>query len=230
MPTRFALLMFICAIASAAPPAAPPIDMVQAKAAFAEAEAVSNKEGGHLWGKKLYGALFFVDPETRYVVANEPDSEDVLHATDGVFVGTLPKEILLANAPVEWQGKRWTMLLWPTIPTDTIDRRIIFAHELFHRIQPGLGLMAPDSPNLQLDTPEGRLWLQLEWRALAAALSNRGLRKPGPSAMRSLSAAIATICLPDPPRRKQASKSPKVFPNIRGRLPVNLTAIRRGGA
>jgi hypothetical protein len=174
MPTRFALLMFICAIASAAPPPAPPIDMMQAKAAFAEAEAVSNKEGGHLWGKKLYGALFFVDPETRYVVANEPDSEGVLHATDGVFVGTLPKEILIANAPVEWQGKRWTMLLWPTIPTDTIDRRIIFAHELFHRIQPGLGLMAPDSPNLQLDTPEGRLWMQLEWRALAAALVEQG--------------------------------------------------------
>ena len=174
MATRFALLMFICAIASAAPPAASPIDMVQAKAAFAEAEAVSNQEGGRLWGKKLYGALFFVDPETRYVVANEPDSEGVLHAADGLYVGTLPTEILLANAPVEWQGKRWTMLMWPTLPSDTIERRIIFAHESFHRIQPGLGLMAPDSPNLQLDTPEGRLWLQLEWRALAAALIAQG--------------------------------------------------------
>ena len=174
MPTRFALLMFICASASAAPPAAPPIDMAQAKAAFAEAEAVSNQEGGRLWGKKLYGALFFVDPETRYVVANQPDSEGVLHATDGLYVGTLPKEILVSNAPVEWQGKRWTMLMWPTLPGDTIERRIIFAHESFHRIQPGLGLMAPDSPNLQLDTPEGRLWLQLEWRALAAALVAQG--------------------------------------------------------
>ena len=174
MPTRFALLMFICAIASAAPPAAPPIDMVQAKAAFAEAETVSNQEDGRLWGKKLYGALFFVDPETRFVVANEPDSEGVLHATDGLYVGTLPKAILVANAPVEWQGKRWTMLMWPTLPSGTIERRIIFGHELFHRIQPGLGLMAPDSPNLQLDTPEGRLWLQLEWRALAAALVEQG--------------------------------------------------------
>ncbi len=179
MPTRISLLMLVCAIASAAslaaaPPTAPPIDTVQAKAAFAEAAAVSNREGGRLWGKKLYGALFFVDPETRYVVANEPDPEGVLHATDGVYVGTLPKEIIVSNAPIEWQGKRWTMLMWPTIPTDTVDRRITFAHELFHRIQPGLGLMAPDSPNLQLDTPEGRLWLQLEWRALAAALAAQG--------------------------------------------------------
>ncbi len=113
--------------------------MVQAKAAFAEAEAVSNQEGGRLWGKKLYGALFFVDPETRYVVANEPDSEGVLHATDGLYVGTLPKEILVANAPVEWQGKRWTMLMWPTLPSETIERRIIFAHELIPPHSAGTG-------------------------------------------------------------------------------------------
>jgi hypothetical protein len=174
MLRRFGLLMFVGAIASAAPPASSPIDITQAKAAFAEAEAVSNKEGGRLWGKKLYGGLFFVDPETRAVVANEPDPDGVLHAANGVYVGTLPKEIIVSNAPVEWQGKRWTMLIWPTIPTVTIDRRITFAHELFHRIQPGLGLMAQDSLNLQLDTPEGRLWLQLEWRALAAALAKEG--------------------------------------------------------
>jgi hypothetical protein len=171
---RFASLMSCCAIVCAAPAAPPPIDVAQAKAAFAEAEAVSNKEGGRLWGTKLYGGLFFVDPETRAVVANEPDSEGVLHAASGAYVGTLPKEIIVSNAPVEWQGKRWTMLMWPTIPTDTIDRRIAFAHELFHRIQPALGLMAQDSPNLQLDTLEGRLWLQLEWRALAAALIEQG--------------------------------------------------------
>ena len=137
---RFAFSMFVCAIASAAPPAAPsPIDLAQAKAAFAEAQAVSNDEGGRLWGKKLYGGLFFVDPESRAVVANEPDPDGVLHATEGVYVGTLPKEIIVSNAPVEWEGKRWTMLMWPTIPTDTIERRVTFAHELFHRIQPGLG-------------------------------------------------------------------------------------------
>jgi hypothetical protein len=174
MLPRFTLMMSICAVASAAPPASSPIDIAQAKAAFAEAEAVSNQEGGRLWGKKLYGGLFFVDPETRAVVANEPDPMGVLHAADGVYVGTLPKEIIVSNAPVEWEGKRWTMLMWSTIPTDVIDRRITFAHESFHRIQPALGLMAADSLNLQLDTLEGRLWLQLEWRALAAALAEQG--------------------------------------------------------
>jgi hypothetical protein len=50
----------------------------------------------------------------------------------------------------------------------------MFAHEMFHRIQPALHLDAPDTLNLQLDTVDGRLWLQLEWRALAAALIERG--------------------------------------------------------
>src|SRR5580698_1581592 len=173
-PMRSAFPIFVCAIASAAPPAPLSIDITQAKAAFAEAEAVSDREGGHLWGKKLYGRLFFVDPATRAVVANEADPDGVLHAESGLFVGTLPKDLIVSNAPIEWGGKRWTMLMWPTIPTNAIDRQIIFAHEMFHRIQPELGLMSPDSSNLQLDTLEGRLWLRLEWRALAAALVEQG--------------------------------------------------------
>ena len=47
-------------------------------------------------------------------------------------------------------------------------------HELFHRIQPQLGLLVPDLPNPHLDTTEGRYWLRLEWRALAAALAATG--------------------------------------------------------
>jgi hypothetical protein len=163
--------------AESATAAAPSIDIGQAKAAFAEAKAVSDEDAGRLWKKILYGAMFFVDPDTRYVVANEPDPHGVLHAQDGVFVGTLPKDVIVSNAPTEWDGKRWTMLMWPTIPTDTITRRITFGHEIFHRVQPELGLMAPDSLNLQLDTEEGRLWLQLEWRALAAALAGQGPEK-----------------------------------------------------
>src|ERR1700733_1144054 len=172
LPVQAALVMFVAVAARAQTPA--PIDLAKAKDAFAEAQAVSDKEGGHLWGQKLYGAMFFVDPATRTVVANEPDPQGVLHADSGAYVGTLPESVIVSNAPVEWEGKRWTMLMWPTIPPDIITRHITFAHELFHRIQPGLGLMTADTPSLHLDTPEGRLWLQLEWRALAAALVETG--------------------------------------------------------
>jgi hypothetical protein len=147
-----------------------PIDLAAAKRVFADAKSASDAEGGRLWGKKLYGHMLLVDPETRAVVANEPDPQGVLRASGGCFVGTLPKTLIISNAPTDWEGQRWTMLILPTIPDDPITRRVTLAHELFHRIQPELHLMADDTPSPDLDTAEGRVWLQLEWRALAAAL------------------------------------------------------------
>ena len=51
-------------------------------------------------------------------------------------------------------------------------------HELFHRIQPELGLITAGGParagDAHLDTLEGRVWLRLEWRALARALCQSG--------------------------------------------------------
>ncbi len=146
-----------------------PIDLDKAKKAFSEARQISQNDAGHLWGKLLYGAMLLVDPETRAVVANEPDAQGLLHPQGSVYVGTLPESVPVADAPTEWAGKRWTMLRWP-LPEDTLTRRVEFAHEMFHRIQPELHPNAPDTSNLHLDTAEGRLWLELEWRALAAAL------------------------------------------------------------
>jgi hypothetical protein len=169
---QIACVLLVSLAASAQTP--PPIDLAKAKDYFAEAKAYSDRDGGRLWGMKLYGAVFFVDPDTRFVVANEPDPEGVLHADGDLYVGKLPQSVIVSNAPTEWEGKRWTMLIWPTIPEDAVVRRIMFEHESFHRIQPALHLEAPDTPSLHLDTPEGRLWMQLEWRALAAALVQQG--------------------------------------------------------
>ncbi|MFP4004300.1 MAG: hypothetical protein ACLFV8_11030 [Alphaproteobacteria bacterium] len=146
------------------------LEAEKAKAIFSEAREISDREGGRLWGEKLYGPMFFVDPETRAVIANEADAEGNLQKQDDVYRGRLPKDVMVSNSPAEWAGKRWTMLIWPTLPEEPLPRRIMLAHEMFHRIQPKLGLDAPDLLNGHLDTLEGRLWLQLEWRALAAAL------------------------------------------------------------
>ena len=83
-----------------------PSDIAQAKKAFADAQAVSEKEGGHLWGRKLYGKMLFVDPQTRFTVSNEPDARGVLHPSDGVYVGTLPENVIVSNAPTEWEENR----------------------------------------------------------------------------------------------------------------------------
>ncbi len=56
------------------------------------------------------------------------------------------------------------------LPSDEYKRRVLLAHESFHRIQPKLGFRSRETSNAHLDTVEGRYLLQLEWRALAAAL------------------------------------------------------------
>lgn len=45
------------------------------------------------------------------------------------------------------------------------------AHELYHRIQPDIGLPASNPSNDHLDSVDGRILLQLEWRALRRALT-----------------------------------------------------------
>jgi hypothetical protein len=121
----------------------------------------------------LYGPILLVDPATRTVVANEPDGEGLLHPDGELRTGTLPASVPLANSPTEWSGKRWTMLLWP-LPPQPVTRHVMLAHEMFHRIQPQLGIPMEDSLCAHLDSLQGRLWLQLEWRALAAALVTHG--------------------------------------------------------
>jgi hypothetical protein len=51
---------------------------------------------------------------------------------------------------------------------------LLLIHELFHRIQPQLGLLVQDLPSDHLDTPEGRYWMQLEWKALSRAIGSPG--------------------------------------------------------
>jgi hypothetical protein len=63
------------------------------------------------------------------------------------------------------------MVMWP-LPTDKLERLRLMAHESWHRIQSDLGLPASSPSNEHLDTRDGRIWMQFEWRALAAALRN----------------------------------------------------------
>jgi hypothetical protein len=50
-------------------------------------------------------------------------------------------------------------------------------HESFHRVQDSLGLPASNPANNHLDSANGRIWLQLEWRALSEALIRTGAQR-----------------------------------------------------
>ncbi len=149
------------------------LDLRLARQYFDEAQTLWNRDGGRLWGRPLNGPLLFVDRGTRRVAANQADAEGRLRADGSLFVGELPAGVPAANTSTTWAGVRWIMVLWP-LPRDPAQRRVLLMHESWHRVQKDLGLPPTGPANAHLDTLEGRYWLQLEWRALARALSERG--------------------------------------------------------
>ena len=153
----------------------PPIDATLTTAAqyFREANALCRRDDGKLWGVSLCAPVLLVEPQTRAVVANQADRESVLTKNGSVFAGRLPAQVNVANTAVEWAGVKWTMMMLP-LPEDKIRRAGLMAHEMWHRAQNNIGFPASGAANDHLDSRDGRLWLQLEWRALAKALSSRG--------------------------------------------------------
>jgi hypothetical protein len=168
-------LVSLLAACSRPPPVipndAPPIPLAEAKAAFADAATRCTADHGALWGVPLCGPIMVVDRDARFVVANQADELGKLAEASGVFVGTLPADENIANTATTWAGVRWVQLGWP-LPADRQARGVLMMHEQFHRIAADLAmpLVSVKLPE-HLDSTDGRYWLQLEWRALAAALT-----------------------------------------------------------
>jgi hypothetical protein len=148
--------------------AAAQVDQQRADAYFKEAAAICQRDAGRLWGVSLCGPMVFADAPTRTLATNQPRP-----------TVEQPRPLGFANAPIEWGGSRWAAYIWDF--TRSLPDRVraqFLLHELFHRIQPDLGLLPAGGParsgNAHLDTFEGRVWLRLEWRALARALAQSG--------------------------------------------------------
>jgi hypothetical protein len=158
-------------------PAAAQVDHERAEAFFKDADAICQRDGGRLWGVSLCGPMVFADARTRTLVTNQPRPTEEQSRSLG-----------FANSPMEWGGTRWTAFMWDftiSLP-NARTRQMFMLHELFHRIQPELGLVTLSGQNPHLDTVEGRIWLRLEWRALA-----RGLDQSGQDRKRAVSDAAA---------------------------------------
>ena len=161
------------------------IDLALARQYFGELRQTSDIDAGRTWGVSLYGPILFVDASSRVVVANRPDPQGALKPKDGVWTGTFPDNLNPANTAIDWLGVRWTMVMWP-VNDFRQPRERLLVHECFHRIQEGLGLPARDAVNNHLDSAEGRIWLELEWRAL-----ERALRQPDTARKAAIADALA---------------------------------------
>jgi len=170
----------------AAQPAHAAIDATAAATVLREAASLCTADGGALWGRSLCGPILLVDPTDGAIVANQADANGALKPSGPVFTGVLPDTEILANSSIPWSGTLWAEMLWP-LPEEVAKRHVMLSHEMFHRIQPDLGFSRLDGANTHLDTLDGRMLLQLEWRALAAAL-----KAPGAAARRrAVSDALA---------------------------------------
>lgn len=144
-----------------------------AEASLSDYQTACQADAGRLWGQSLCGPLILVDPATRAAIANEQPPGGKFELAGGLWRGSLPPGIPTSNFALTWVGRRWSMVLLP-LPPDRYDRLALLVHESFHRIQPALGLSGTDPLNPHLDEREGRYWLRLELRALAAALEATG--------------------------------------------------------
>jgi len=138
---------------------------------FSDIDSLLKVDNGKFWGSPLYGPLLFINPETRVFYTNENNSDNEFEKIGNIYRDSLPSEINIANTAINWNNKRWTMVMLP-LPTDRVSRNNLIIHELFHGIQPTIGFEnLQEMDNGHLDTYDGRLLLKLELEALEKALS-----------------------------------------------------------
>lgn len=147
-----------------------PLTPANAAKYFAEFTHDCRADNGMLWGVSLCGPMLYVDPTSRRVVASQADAEGYLKAAaDGTFTGMFPADRPIANTSAWWSGTHWIELVWP-LSANPVTRRVAMAHESYHRVQAQIVPISLRGTNTHLQTLYGRYTMQLEWRALAAAL------------------------------------------------------------
>src|SRR6185436_13329189 len=155
--------LFLLVLVGAAAPANAQLQPQLADRYFKEATTLCERDAGRLWGVSLCGPMVIFDQATRTRATSQPEPE-----------GPIPRFPGFVDGPVTWGGVRWFSFPLSMLPEKDPDmRQQVMLHGLFHRIQPELGFMTEDGFNEHLDTLEGRVWMQLEWRALRRALESR---------------------------------------------------------
>jgi hypothetical protein len=158
------VIVFLYLLGGVAPPAVAQVDQQRAEEYFKEARALCERDGGRLWGVSICAPMVIADRRTQTLATSQPAPE-----------GARPRLLGLVNAPVQWGGATWGAYVWDDVANATPRHRMeIFLHELFHGVQPRLGVIAPANATEHLDVADGRYWLRLEWRALARALRDSG--------------------------------------------------------
>lgn len=161
------LISIVCTIVLCTQPAAAQVDQQLAQQFFKEAQALCERDSGRLWGVSICAPMIIADLRTKTFATSQPPPDT-----------PRPKVVGFVNAPFDWGGVTWIAYVWDDLANAPAWRRKeIMLHEMFHGKQQQLGLGVGLLENEHLDAPEGRYWMQLEWRALTQALKNSGAQR-----------------------------------------------------
>jgi hypothetical protein len=148
-------------------PAMAQVDQQRAQEYFREVEARCKRDDGRLWGVSVCAPMIIADLRTQTFATSQPAPE-----------APRPRQVGFVNAPINWGGTTWGAYRWDDlIAGSPRHRNEVMLHELFHGVQPQLGLVVNFETSEHLDAADGRYWLRLEWRALARALRESGAQR-----------------------------------------------------
>jgi hypothetical protein len=134
---------------------------------FKEAQELCIKDNRKLWGVSICGPMVIYDLPSKTIATSEPEPTE-----------NRPSILGVVNAPIQWGGKLWGAYIWNDVANKASrDRKELLLHELFHGVQPQLGLGVATGTPEHLDEVHGRYWMRLEWRALALALRSSGKKR-----------------------------------------------------
>ena len=160
----FGVAVLLYLVLGHAQPAVAQVDQQRAQEYFKDVQALCERDGARLWGVSICAPMVIGDMRTRTFATSQPAP-----------AGDRPQLVGLVNAPIQWGGITWGAYVWDFVVNESPrGRRELMLHELFHGIQPQLGLLVQAQASEHLDSMDGRYWLRLEWRALARALRESG--------------------------------------------------------
>ena len=143
-----------------------------AKKVFTRAKKLCTADNGRMWGLNLCGPVILANPQTRQFYSSMDGKINHLKRIGTVYTGHLSQDVPIANTAINWNGRKWTMLMDPVLQTEP-NMSILLMHESFHRIQDQIDLKAENGNLDHLATEDGRVSLRLELRALRKAITSR---------------------------------------------------------
>jgi hypothetical protein len=139
---------------------------------FFEIEQIVKSDNGQLWGINLNLPIMTIDQNTKEIIANKPDKQNLLKKKGNYYVGYYPKDKPIANSITEFGGTMYAYVGYPfPFPKTYLKAQLI--HEMFHLVQDTLNLKTPEYNNQHMTAVDSRIFLQLEWNALEKALTSQ---------------------------------------------------------